>query len=124
MNNLLPAAKEQKKGDRIHLVSLSSTQNITELLQRTANELRLLPQVGGEVSVCVADCDEGGLEGVLEGLGRSGRGGVDVVDTGELEKTLDSWGGDETGTTGSWDKLGMLVLIHTRSEAQAAQFRK
>ena len=52
-----------------HLVSLTSPQNITELLQRTPDELGLLPQVGGQVAVCVADSDEGGLEGVLEGLG-------------------------------------------------------
>merc|ERR1712093_740051 len=97
LTKLTPAKKH-------HLVSLSSAQNITKLLQRTADELRLLPQVGCEVSVCVSDSDEGGLEGVLEGLGGSGGGSVDVVDTGKLEKTLDGWGCDKTGTTGSWDK--------------------
>ncbi len=72
-----------------HLVSLTSSKDITELLQRTPDELGLLPQVGGQVTVCVADSDEGGFEGVLEGLGRAGRGCVDVIDTGKLEKTLD-----------------------------------
>jgi hypothetical protein len=27
------------------------------------------------------------------------------LDTGKLEEALDSRGGDETSTTGSWDKL-------------------
>lgn len=72
-----------------HLVSLASSENITKLLQRTPDKLGLLPQVGGQVTVCVADSDEGGLEGVLKGLGGTGRGCVDVIDTGKLEKTLD-----------------------------------
>jgi len=90
-----------------HLVSLTSPQNITELLQRTPDELGLLPQVGGQVTVCVADSDEGSLERVLEGLRGAGRGCVDVVDTGKLEETLDGRGCDETGTTGSRDELGL-----------------
>jgi hypothetical protein len=53
------------------LISLSFSQNITKLLQRTPNELRLLPQVGSQEAVCVADSDKGGLESVLESLGRS-----------------------------------------------------
>lgn len=89
-----------------HLVSLTSSKNITELLQRTPDELGLLPQVGGQVSVCVADSDEGGLEGVLKGLGRAGGGCVDVVDTGKLEETLDGRRRDETSTTGSRNELG------------------
>jgi len=87
-----------------HLVTLASPQSIRELLQRRSDELGLLPQVGGQVSVCVADSDEGSLQGVLEGLGRTGGGSVNVVDTSELEETLDGGGGDETSTTGSWDK--------------------
>lgn len=91
-----------------HLVTLSSPKSIGKLLQRTSDELGLLPQVGGQVSVCVADSDEGGLQGVLESLGGAGGGCVDVVDTGKLEETLDGGGGNETSTTGSWDKLRKL----------------
>lgn len=87
------------------LVSLPRAQDVTELLQRTPDELGLLPQVRSEVSVGVADSDEGGLEGVLQGLGGAGRGGVDIVDACKLEETLDGGGGNETGTTGSRDKL-------------------
>ena len=72
-----------------HLVSLTSSKNITELLQRTPDEFGLLPQVGSQITVCVANSDEGSLEGVLEGLRGAGRGCVDVIDTGKLEKTLD-----------------------------------
>ena len=87
------------------LVLLALAQNVTELLQRAADELSLLPKVGGEEAVGVDDGKEGSLEGVLEGLGGAGRAGVGVLDTGELEQTLDGGGGNETGTTGSGDKL-------------------
>lgn len=89
---------------RKRLVTLALTENISELLEWRADELSLLPEIWGEVTVGVADSDEGGLEGVLDGLRGSGGGGVDILNTGELEKTLDSWGGDETGTTWSWDE--------------------
>ena len=92
-----------------HLVTLPSSESVRELLQRTSDELGLLPQVGGQVTVCVADSDEGSLQGVLECLGRTGGGGVDVVDTGKLEEALDGGGGNETGTTGSGDKLFLSV---------------
>ena len=92
-----------------HLVTLSSPESIRELLQRRSDELGLFPQVGGQVSVCVADSDEGSLQGVLEGLGRTRGGSVNVVDTSELEETLHGWGGDETGTTGGRDELQMAI---------------
>ena len=90
------------------LVSLARSEDITKLIQWTSDELRLLPQVGSKVSVCVADSDEGSLEGILKGLGGSGGGSVNIVDTSELEKTLDSGRGDETGTARSWDKLEQI----------------
>jgi hypothetical protein len=93
-----------------HLISLASAQNITELLQRTSDKLRLLPQIGSQVSVCVSDSNEGSLQGVLECLGRTGGGCVDIVDTSKLEKTLDGRGCDESSTTGSWDKLRRSVI--------------
>jgi hypothetical protein len=92
-----------------HLVTLSSPKSIRKLLQGTSDELGLLPQVGSQVSVCVTDSDESGLQGVLESFGGTGGGGVDVVDTGELEETLDGGGGDESSTTGSGDKLSSSV---------------
>jgi len=88
-----------------HLVALAVTENVGVLLEWGADELGLLPQVGSEEAVGVGDSSEGGLEGVLQGLGATGGGGVGVVDTCELEQTLDSGRGDETSTTGSWDEL-------------------
>lgn len=88
-----------------NLVLLALAQDITELLQRAADELSLLPEVGGEEAVGVDDSDEGGLERVLEGLGGAGRGGVGVLDTSELEQTLDSGGGNKAGTAGSGNEL-------------------
>lgn len=90
---------------RFHrLVPLALAEDVAVLLQRAPLELGLLPQVGGKESVCVGDGHEGGLEGVLEGLGGAGRGGVDVLDTGELQETLDGGRGDEAGTTGGGDE--------------------
>lgn len=88
-----------------HLVSLVRPQGIRKLLQGAPDELRLLPQVGRQESVGVGDGGEGGLQGVLERLGRASGRCVGVLDTGELEETLDSWGGDERGTAGGRDKL-------------------
>jgi hypothetical protein len=83
-------------------------QGVGKLLQGTPQQLGLLPQVGSEEAVGVGHGDKGGLEGVLEGLGRTGGRGVRVLDTSELEESLDGGGGNETGTTGSRDKLGVL----------------
>ena len=98
-----------------NLVLLALAQNITELLKRRADELSLLPEVGGEETVGVDDGNEGGLEGVLEGLGGTGRGGVSILDTGELEQTLDGGGGDKAGTTGSGNELEQ-PLVKDRSQ--------
>jgi hypothetical protein len=66
------------------LIPLSFPQHITILLQRASLELGLLPQVGCEVSVGVSDSNEGSLESVLKGLGRTGGRGVRIRDTGQL----------------------------------------
>jgi len=108
--------KELRKAAKCkRLVALALAQNVAVLLQRTPGELGLLPQVGGEEAVGVADGREGRLEGVLEGLGRSGRGGVDIGDTGQLTQTLDGWGGDKASTTWGWNKLQMWsdLLSHS-----------
>ena len=86
-------------------VALVAPQGVGELVQRAPDELRLLPQVGGQEAVRIGHGSKGSLESVLEGLGRAGRGCVGIVDTGKLEETLDSGGGDEGGTAGSGDKL-------------------
>jgi len=87
------------------LISLSFSQNITKLLQRTSNELRLLPQIGSQEAVGVADGDESGLESVFESFGRSRRGSINIINTCKLEEALDSWGCDEAGTARGWNKL-------------------
>jgi hypothetical protein len=97
-----------------HLVALALAEDIAKLLQRAADELGLLPQVGGKETVGVADGKESGLEGVLEGLGGAGGGGVGVLDTSKLEQTLDGGGGNEAGTTGGGDEL-VLLLVHAHT---------
>lgn len=92
------------------LVFLALAQDIAKLLQRAPDELGVLPEVGGEETVAVDDGNEGGLEGVLEGLGGAGGRGVSILDTGQLEETLDGGGGNETGTAGGGNELRLLLV--------------
>ena len=85
-------------------------ESVGKLLERAAQQLGLLPQVGGQETVGVGDGDEGGLEGVLERLGGTGGGGVSVLDTSELEEALDSGGGNKASTAGSGDQLQRLQV--------------
>ena len=101
--------KSRHEKTRSVLLVGHASQLIAELLERRPDKLVLLPEVGSEESIGVADGSEGGLEGILESLGGTGRVGVDVRDTSELEKTLDSGGSNETGTTGSRDQLEIRV---------------
>lgn len=87
------------------LDALAVTEGVRELLEGAADKLGLLPQVGGKEAVGVGDGDKGGLEGVLEGLGGTGRGSVGILDTSELEETLDGGRGNEASTTGGGDEL-------------------
>ena len=93
-----------------NLITLPLAQNIRILVQRTPSELVLGPQVRREETVRVDDSGEGGLEGVLEGLGGAGRRGIGVLDTGQLEETLDGGRGDEAGTTGGRNELYVSQL--------------
>ena len=113
IRSLLPQSLSTQRREDTHLVALALTQHIAVLLDRAAGELGLLPQVRGEEAVGVGDGDEGGLERVLERLGRTGGGGVGVVHTSQLQEALDGGRGDETGTTGGWDELAHAVsMIH------------
>jgi hypothetical protein len=55
------------------LVALAVSQRVRKLLERTANQLGLLPKVGRQEAISVRDGRECGLEGVLESLGRTRR---------------------------------------------------
>jgi len=92
-------------------------QNVGILLHRTPLERRLPPEIGRQEAVSVGHCGEGGLERVLEGLGRAGRRRVGVLDSGELEQTLDSRRGDEAGAARGWNKsdgdgAALSALLH------------
>ena len=86
------------------LISLSFSQNITVLLQGTSDELVLLPQVGCQEAVCVADSNECGLECVLQGLCATSRCSVGILDTCQLQQSLDSGRRDETSSSRCWDE--------------------
>ena len=66
------------------LVSLPLPEHVTKLLQWAPVELRLLPQIGRQEAVCVADSHEGSLQRILESFRRAGRGSIGVLDTCEL----------------------------------------
>ena len=70
---------------RNRLVALALTQHIAVLLQRAADQLSLLPQVRRKEAISIGNGNEGGLERVLQRLGRSRGCRVDIADTGELE---------------------------------------
>ncbi|KAI7150323.1 40S ribosomal protein [Hortaea werneckii] len=91
-------------------LALALTEDVAVLFERAASKLVLGPQVGSQEAVGVGDGGEGSLEGVLKGLGRTGRGSVGVVNTSKLQQTLDGRGGDKAGTTGSRDQLSKKLL--------------
>lgn len=64
----------------------------------------LAPEVWCEEGVRVGDCLEGGLDKVTHALGVSRGRGVTVVDSSHLQQSLDRWGGDDTGSSWSWDE--------------------
>lgn len=100
------------------LVSLPFPQHITKFLQRAPVELRLLPQIRRQEAIRVTHSDESSFQCVFESLGRASGGSVDVLDTSELEETLDGWGSDEAGTTGCRDELVTnQYLIQSMEEA-------
>ena len=74
---------ESQKQNKKHLVLLRShpPKLVTELLERTSDELGLLPEIGSQESIGVTNSGKGSLEGVFEGLGGSRRGSVDIRDT-------------------------------------------
>ena len=99
MHSPLPLSTNQES------IPLPLSQHIRKLIQRAPHQLRLLPQIRRQEAICVADGDEGGLEGVFEGFCGAGGGGVGVFDAGELEETFYGGGGDEAGAAGGGDEL-------------------
>lgn len=104
-------------------VPLAVPKGVGKLLQRAPDELRLLPQIGGQEAVCVGDGREAGLERVLEGLGRTGRGCVGILNTGELEETLDSGRSDKGGTARGRDKLKGKSMVSIGPASDTEQCR-
>lgn len=104
MNAACPPSTPSTSARRKRLEALVP-QRVGVLVQGTPDELGLLPEVGREEAVRVGHGGEGGLEGVLERLGRTGGRGVGVLDTSKLEEALDGGRGDEASTAGGGDEL-------------------
>ena len=74
------------------------------LLERGNGERAVKPKVRGQVTVSPGDGLEGSLDEVTQSPGGSRRGGVDILNTSELQQFLGDTGSNKTGTTGSGDK--------------------
>jgi hypothetical protein len=104
--------RKPEKNISLSLVLLALTESVGKLLKGAADQLGLLPQVGRQEAVGVGDGGEGSLQGVLKGLGRTGRRGVGILNTSELEETLDGGRSDDLGTTGGGDELkGWMLAV-------------
>lgn len=78
-------------------------EQVSKLLKGVRRVLGGGPEIGGEVSVRLADGEPGGVDEVTKSLGGATGRGVSVVDTGEGEELAGSAGGNETGTAGGGD---------------------
>ena len=83
----------------------SSFEVLRELLIRGLGEGSDFPEIRREELVGVGESVEGSLDEVTLCLGVTSRRGVDISNTGEGDHLLRSWGTDNGGTSGSWDKL-------------------
>ena len=97
-------------------VPLPFPQHIPKLLQRASVQLGLLPQIGCQEPVCVPHGDKRGLERIFQRLGRSRRGGVDILHPGQLQESLDRGRSDQTCAAGCRDQLPSMVSIRDRKK--------
>lgn len=75
-----------------------------ELVVRSLTGLDDLPQVGAQELVSLGDGGKGGLQEVSLGGGGTLGLGVTVLDSGHLEESLGSGGGDDVSSSGSRDQ--------------------
>jgi len=68
------------------------------------DELGLGPEVRGEEAVGLLESLEGSSTEVLSGSGLSGTGGVNIIDTGEVQDLLGHGGGNATSSSGGGDE--------------------
>ena len=64
----------------------------------------VVPEVRGQVTVGLGDGLEGSLDEVTQSPGGTARGGVDILNTGELQQLLGDTSGNKTSTTGGGDE--------------------
>ena len=91
----------------LHLVErllLGTGEVRSELDVRSSGGSNVAPEVGGKEGVGLGDGLEGSLQEVTHGGRLTGRLGVAVLDTSELEHALRGGGGNDTRTTGSGHK--------------------
>lgn len=80
-----------------------------------ADQVGLLPQVGGEEAVGLGECVEGGAGEVLDGLCLAGGRGEHVLHSGEAENLLGDGCSDDSGSSGGGDEShggGSALAVH------------
>lgn len=68
------------------------------------DEISLWPKIWGQESVCLLQALEDSSAEVFSGSGLTDTGGVNIIDTSELQDLLGYLSGNTTGTSWSWDE--------------------
>ena len=77
---------------------------LRESLEGRDGERAVKPEVRGQITIGLGDGLEGSLDEVTQSTGGTARGGVDILNTSELQQLLGDTGSNKTGTTRSRDK--------------------
>jgi len=103
-----------------HLDNLFLGQKVGVLLERVVRQLVLLPKIRLQVTVCVPQSVEQGLDKVTHGPGVTPGGGVAIINTSHAQEALPGGGGHQTGTTRSRDEPdpdGSALTRHLRGDS-------
>jgi len=126
---LLQESQQRKKAKHLVRLLLRDLKMRRVLVEGGLGQRDFSPKIGGDKLVGLADlqgentrysanapelyknikahCDESCFQEIAHGSSGTLRLSINILNTGELEETLDSGRCDETGTTGSRDKLYM-----------------
>lgn len=79
-------------------------QELSVLLEWSATEWQVLPQIWGQVSVGLGDGSIGCLGEITQSTGGATGRGVAILNTSHHQQLLWDWSRHNAGTTWGWDK--------------------